>query len=121
MNVNSCHEVRSQPKRVITKPRSLVLDRISIYFFPFGYQKFFLKDFESKISELDNKIKDLGDEIYELYGNFKNFYDEHENLGQGVSAIVKRCMSKATRKEFAVKIVNTKGDEELELLVLIGI
>ena len=71
---------------------------------------------ENKNLKFD-KINNLGNEIYEIFGNFKNFYQECEKLGQGVSAIVKRCISKATKEEFAVKIVNSNGDEELEMLV----
>ena len=64
------------------------------------------------------EFREIQDSIYEIYGNFKKYYDEYELLGQGASAIVKRCICKTTNQEFAVKIVNTRGDEELELLVI---
>mmetsp|Transcript_73386 Transcript_73386/g.85261 ORF Transcript_73386/g.85261 Transcript_73386/m.85261 type:complete len:382 (-) Transcript_73386:236-1381(-) len=64
-----------------------------------------------------DQIKDLGDDVYEIYGNFKDLYEEFEELGQGYSAIVKRFVCKKTNDEFAVKVVSTGGDEELEQLL----
>ena len=62
--------------------------------------------------------EDVEDGIYDIYGNFKQFYVEKETLGQGMSAVVKRCICVETGKSYAVKIADTKGDEELEFLVL---
>lgn len=55
--------------------------------------------------------------IFIIYGNFKDFYTEKKTLGQGMSAVVKLCVSVKTQESFAVKIVETKGDEELEAMV----
>ena len=57
------------------------------------------------------------DDIFLLEGNWKDYYEEKETLGQGVSAVVKRCIKRSTTEEYAVKIVNYKRDDELELLV----
>jgi len=43
---------------------------------------------------------------------FSSRYTEYETLGEGTSAVVKRCTSKLTGKEFAVKIIRT---DDLEL------
>eukprot|EP00331_Platyophrya_macrostoma_P031731 CAMPEP_0176458890 /NCGR_PEP_ID=MMETSP0127-20121128/32895_1 /TAXON_ID=938130 /ORGANISM="Platyophrya macrostoma, Strain WH" /LENGTH=400 /DNA_ID=CAMNT_0017849611 /DNA_START=236 /DNA_END=1435 /DNA_ORIENTATION=- len=56
-------------------------------------------------------------DIFLISGNFKDFYDEKETLGQGVSAVVKRCLNRITKEEFAVKVVNYNKDDELELLL----
>ena len=57
------------------------------------------------------------DDIFLINGNFKEFYEERETLGQGVSAVVKRCIRRSNKVEYAVKVVNYKQDEELELMV----
>lgn len=41
-----------------------------------------------------------------------------EILGEGTSGVVKRCVKVATDEEFAVKIINYKGDDEIKTLVV---
>lgn len=63
------------------------------------------------------EMREIEASVFEIHGNFKELYDEFEILGQGASAIVRRCICKKTNQEYAVKIVNTCGDEELEYMV----
>ena len=52
--------------------------------------------------------------IFLIFDNFKDFFDELKTIGQGSSAVVKKCRERATKalKEYAVKISSYSGDEE---------
>lgn len=110
----SCPEILL--KVVEKAPSKFFLERLSKEIFSMMHFERLLTSLGYDSAEAP-KIKDLGGEIYEIFGNFKELYEECEELGQGVSAVVKRCVCLSTKEEFAVKIVNTGGDEELELLV----
>lgn len=53
-----------------------------------------------------------------LHGNFSEFFEEKESIGQGCSGIVKKCVHRQTGQVYAVKIIDTQGDEERILLVI---
>ena len=55
--------------------------------------------------------------IFFIENNFNKFYHERETLGEGTSGIVKKCVKVTTEEEFAVKIINFKGDDEIKTLV----
>lgn len=68
--------------------------------------------------------EDLGEKspedayIFFIQNTFHEIYEELETLGEGTSGVVKRCVRIATQEEFAVKIVNFKGDDEIKTLVI---
>ena len=51
----------------------------------------------------------------ETTSKFSDLYDLKEELGKGAFSVVKRCINKNTRKEFAVKIVNTRNLSEKKI------
>ena len=56
-------------------------------------------------------------------GNFLQEYELCEEIGQGSYSICKRCIHKATKVEFAVKIVyksKRECDEEVKILLRYG-
>lgn len=61
------------------------------------------------------KLEDIddGDEegIENLTESFWHFYEKKNKLGEGTSAVVRRCIEKRTGKAFAVKIVRTRDEE----------
>lgn len=56
--------------------------------------------------------------IHYISNSFNNYYEELESLGEGSSAVVKRCRKLSTNEEFAVKIINFRGDDEIKTLVV---
>lgn len=61
------------------------------------------------------KLEDIddGDEegIEKLTEPFWHFYEKKNKLGEGTSAVVRRCIEKRTGKAFAVKMVRTRDEE----------
>jgi serine/threonine protein kinase len=61
------------------------------------------------------KLEDIedGDEegIEKLNEPFWHLYEKKNKLGEGTSAVVRRCIEKRTGKTFAVKIVRTRDEE----------
>lgn len=64
-----------------------------------------------------NTDRKARESIHFIYGNFKDLYEEKETLGEGCSGVVKRCVHEPSGQAFAVKILETMGDEERLLLV----
>lgn len=69
---------------------------------------------EEVMKDTDQKTREA---IHFIYGNFNEYYDEEQTVGQGCSGIVKKCVHKPSGLPFAVKIIQTMGDEERLLLV----
>lgn len=67
-----------------------------------------------------NPSDDAFGHIFLIYDNFKEFYHEIKTIGQGTSAVVKKCVGKSPNspKEVAVKIINYNGDDERLLQVI---
>ena len=52
-------------------------------------------------------------------GTFWQRYEKKQKLGEGTSAIVRKCVERSTGKAFAVKVVRTR-DEEITFHVAAG-
>ena len=70
-----------------------------------------------KLEDIDDDCDEEG--IEKLNESFWHFYEKKNKLGEGTSAIVRRCIEKRTGTAFAVKIVRTR-DEEIIFHVLEG-
>lgn len=61
------------------------------------------------------KIDDIDDcndpDVIKISESFWHFFEKKNKLGEGTSAIVRKCVDKATGKVYAVKIVRTRDEE----------
>ena len=71
----------------------------------------FSEHFRSEINQMKTSS------LYFISGDFANYYEELETLGQGCSGIVKKCRSIKSGEVVAVKITNSNSDEENIILV----
>lgn len=62
------------------------------------------------VTDLEDKTKES---IHFIEGNFSEFYEELETIGQGCSGVVKKCVHKASGQVFAVKIISIRHEERL--------
>lgn len=95
-----------------------------------------LKEFEEKIStgkvkhtvfynNLEGDIESLKEDLQVvdrqdirfIKGNFGDYYEEQEILGEGTTATVKKCYKKGTDDKYAVKIIHYRDDTEMLVLV----
>jgi len=81
-------------------------------------RQIFKKFDRSQRSEVDEQASEEDAHIFYIENNFHQFYYEREILGEGTSGIVKKCVKVSTEEEFAVKITNFRGDDEIKTLVL---
>lgn len=78
----------------------------------------FLDTVNYEIEELKKELKiEQHPNIHFIQGSFCKYYKEGEFLGEGTSGVVKKCTKVCTKDEFAVKIVQYKGDMEILTLV----
>lgn len=56
--------------------------------------------------------------LFLIFDNFKEFFTELQTIGQGSSAMVKKCREKSTGIEYAVKITDFMGEDERLLQVI---
>ncbi|KAL4501442.1 hypothetical protein ABPG72_021249 [Tetrahymena utriculariae] len=65
--------------------------------------------------EDQNQIeKDREQGIYKISGNFNDFYELKEILGEGCVGLVKKAVRKSDEQVFAVKTVRTRDEETIE-------
>lgn len=57
--------------------------------------------------------------VHYISGDFWKLFEKKQKLGEGTSAVVRKCVEVSTKKEYAVKIVRTR-DEEIVSLVSLG-
>lgn len=61
------------------------------------------------------KMDDIDDcedsDIQKISESFWHFFEKKNKLGEGTSAIVRKCIDKSTGKVYAVKIVRTRDEE----------
>lgn len=67
----------------------------------------------------EEKLGSEEENIHYITTCFTDFFEEFEILGEGTSGTVKRCRSHSDNKDYAVKIVNYRGDDEMKTLVLV--
>ena len=78
----------------------------------------FLDTVNYEIEEFKKELKvDENSKIHFIQGSFSKYYKEGDFLGEGTSGVVKKCTKVCTKEEFAVKIVQYKGDMEILTLV----
>ena len=69
-------------------------------------------DWNKQFYRIDNDSNEEEVEgIEHLKEKFWNLYEKKNKLGEGTSGLVRRCIHKATGKEYAVKIVRTRDEE----------
>lgn len=73
------------------------------------FQKFFALE--------EEKLGSPEEHVHYISNSFKDYFEECEVLGEGASGTVKRCIKLSDGQEYAVKIVNYRGDDELKVLV----
>lgn len=83
---------------------------------PKGYSVF--KKFSAKAERETDEGSVEDPFIFYIENSFHTIYHEMETLGEGTSGVVKRCVKISNNEEFAVKIINFRGDEEIKTLVM---
>ena len=67
-------------------------------------------------------LNDLDDQnwekIYRITEDFREYYEDLEKLGTGTTGVVRRSRNRKDGKEYAVKAIDYKGDDELETMVI---
>jgi hypothetical protein len=81
-------------------------------------QPVFFTDMEREVEDLKQELNVDGySNIYFIRGNFYDYYQEDEFLGEGTTGVVKKCTKIGTKDEFAVKMVQYRNDLEILSLV----
>lgn len=68
-----------------------------------------------------DELNDLCDDnphIHKLFGPITDYFEILEKLGEGTSALVKKCIRISDKQTLALKIVNFRGDQELLIQVI---
>jgi len=82
----------------------------------------FYNNLEEDIKNLKEDLRvDEYPDIHFIKGNFNDYYEEGDILGEGTTATVKKCYKKGTDDKYAVKIIHYRDDTEMLVLVIINL
>ena len=83
------------------------------------FNRFAWKEEIQYSDEEEEKDYEVEPGIFHIYGSFSQYYQVLKVIGEGAHGIVRLCKKRSDGKEYAVKIINFKGDDEMKVLVAI--